>query len=194
MELKKISILLILFTVSILLLSNNFLVANEYTVGVGDILEVRILKPDPATTDRVTVSPSGDISVAYLGSVKVKDKTITQIQQNIQWRLANGYLKYPVVTVSLVESRSRNFTITGEVKNVGTYSLSDNTTVLKAISIAGGFTKYGSKSKVRVLRNRKDRPGYTKIEINVQKVMDGDANEDILVEPGDIIVISESFF
>ncbi len=191
MKLKIISTLLV---ISLFLLFNNHLTADEYTVGIGDLLEIRILKPDPATTDRVTVSPSGDISVAYLGSVKVKDKTITQIQQNIQWRLANGYLKYPVVTVSLVESRSRTFTITGEVKNVGTYSLTDNTTVLKAISIAGGFTKFGLKSKVRVLRNRKDRPGYTRIEINVQKVLDGDANEDLLIEPGDIIVVSESFW
>lgn len=167
--------------------------AEEYKVGIGDILEVRILKPDQST-DRVTVSPSGDISVAYLGSVKVKNKTISQIQRNIQIRLANGYLKYPVVTVSLIESRSRNFTITGEVNEPGTYPLSDNTTVLKAISVAGGFTRFGSKSKVRILRPRGDRPGYTKIEVDVEKVMDGDARADIIIEPGDIIVISESFF
>ncbi|MBN2040399.1 MAG: polysaccharide export protein [Spirochaetes bacterium] len=167
--------------------------AEEYKVGIGDILEVRILKPDPSN-DRVTVSPSGDISVAYLGSVKVKNKTITEIQRIVQTRLANGYLKYPVVTVSLVESRSRNFTITGEINNPGSYSLTENTTVLKAISVAGGFTRFGSKSKVRILRPRGDRPGYTKIEVDVSKVMDGDARADIVIEPGDIIVISESFF
>lgn len=167
--------------------------AEEYKVGVGDILEMRIIKPDPST-DRIVVSPSGDISVAYLGSVKAKGKTITEIQQNIQWRLANGYLKYPVVTISLIESRSRNFTISGEVTTPGTYPLGDNTTVLKAISVAGGFTRFGSKSKVRVLRQRPDRPGYTKIEVDVGKVMEGDARADIVLEPGDIIVVSESFF
>jgi protein involved in polysaccharide export with SLBB domain len=167
--------------------------AEEYKVGIGDILDIRILSPDPSQY-QATVSPSGDISVPYLGSVRIKDKTITEIQQNIQYRLANGYLKYCVVTVSLIESRSRNFTISGEIVRPGTYPLGENTTVLKAISIAGGFTRFGSKSKVRVLRQRPDRPGYTKIEIDVGKVMDGDARADIVLEPGDIIVVSESFF
>jgi len=182
--------------ISIILVLSFFelsLKAEEYKVGIGDILEIRILRPEPSL-DRVTVSPSGDISVAYLGSVKVKGKTITEIQQNIQYRLSHGYLKYAVVTVSLVESRSRNFTISGEIVRPGTYPLVDNTTVLKAISVAGGFTRFGSKSKVRVLRQRPDRPGYSKIDVDVGKVMDGDARADIVLEPGDIIVVSESFF
>ncbi|MFH0974681.1 MAG: polysaccharide biosynthesis/export family protein [Spirochaetota bacterium] len=193
MKLYTISIKHLLFLIAFLILPINILLAEEYKVGVGDIIEIRILKPDPSV-DRVTVSPSGDISVAYLGSVRVKDKTITEIQQNIQWRLATGYLKYPVVTVSLIESRSRNFTISGEIVRPGTYPLGDNTTVLKAISVAGGFTRFGSKSKVRVLRQRNDRPGYTKIEIDVGKVIEGDARADLVLEPGDIVVVSESFF
>jgi polysaccharide biosynthesis/export protein len=189
MKTKIIMICIILFSLVLELL----LKAEEYRVGVGDILEIRILKPDPSM-DRVSVTPSGDISVAYLGSVKIKGKTITEVQQTIQYRLANGYLKYPVVTVSLIESKSRNFSISGEINKPGTYPIEDNMTVLKAVSVAGGFTKFGSKSKVRVLRQRPDRPGYTKIEIDVGKVMEGDARADIVLEPGDIIVVSESFF
>lgn len=166
---------------------------TAYTVGVGDILEVRIIKPD-ASTERVTVSPDGDISMAYIGSLKVKGLTISRIQQLIQTRLANGFLKYPVVAVSLIESRSRNFTISGEVNRPGTYPLGDNTTVLKAISIGGGFTRFGSSSRVKVLRPRKDRPGYMRIDVDLNKVMDGHAEADIVLEPGDIVVVSEGFF
>jgi polysaccharide export outer membrane protein len=173
--------------------SNEFIHAKIYTVGVGDILEIAILQPDQSTS-KVTVSPGGEISVPYLGSIRVKGKTISQIQKNIQWRLAHGYLKYPVVTVSLIESRSRNFTISGEVVNPGTYPIRANTTVLKAISIAGGFTKFGSSSRVKILRPRKDKPGYIKIKVNLKAVMDGDAEADIEIQPGDIIVVSEGFF
>ena len=56
--------------------------AQDYTVGPGDILEISILQPD-RTVNQVTVSPDGNISVAYLGSVNVKGKTITQIQKNL---------------------------------------------------------------------------------------------------------------
>lgn len=165
----------------------------KYKVGIGDILEISILQPDK-TSSRTTVSPSGEISVPYLGSITVKDKTISEIQRTIQWRLAHGYLKYPVVVVTLIESRSRNFTISGEVINPGTYPLRANTTVLKAISIAGGFTRFGSSSRVKILRPRKDKPGYIIIKVNLKAIMDGDAEADVEIQPGDIIVISESFF
>lgn len=166
---------------------------NIYRVGIGDILEVRILKPDEIT-DRSTVSPSGEISVAYIGSVHAKGKTISEIQKHIQWSLSNGYLKYPVVVVSLIESNSRNFTVSGEVVRPGTYQLQENTTVLKAISISGGFTRFGSKSRVRLLRPNLDKPGYQNIKINLKKAIDGDAKEDIMLQPGDILIVSEGFF
>lgn len=132
-----------LFTILIPFLFISPLSADleSYRVGIGDIIEVRILKPD-VIADRSTVTPGGEISVAYIGSVLVRGKTLTEIQKNIQNRLASGYLKYPVVVVSLIESHSQNFTVSGEVIRPGTYQLQENTTVLKAISIAGGFTRF----------------------------------------------------
>jgi len=184
--LKKTALLLFL-------LSSVLGFAQVYTVGVGDILEVNIIQPEKMNT-RVTVSPGGDISVPYIGSVYVKGRTISSAQNLIQQKLASGYLKYPVVTVSLVESRSRSFTISGEVIKPGNYPILENTTVLKAISIAGGFTKFGSSSRVKILRPRKDRPGYMSIKVDLEAVMDGDAKADIVIESGDIIVVSEGVF
>lgn len=167
--------------------------SQVYTIGIGDILEVAIIQPDPMTT-RVTVTPGGDIAVPYIGSVYVKGRTVSGAQKLIQDRLAKGYLKYPVVTVSLVESRSMSFTISGEVIRPGNYPLLNNTTVLRAISMAGGFTRFGSKSRVKILRPRKDRPGYMSINVDLKAVLDGDAKADIVIESGDIIVLSEGLF
>ena len=167
--------------------------SQVYTIGVGDILEVAIIQPDKMIS-RVTVSPGGDISVPYVGSVYVKGRTVSSAQNIIQQKLAAGYLKYPVVTVSLVESRSRTFTISGEIIKPGNYPILENTTVLKAISMAGGFTKFGSSSRVKILRPRKDRPGYMSIKVDLNAVLDGDAKADIVIESGDIIVISEGVF
>jgi polysaccharide biosynthesis/export protein len=185
--------LLFFVTFSLLSFAQIFAQSDDYKVGIGDILEVRILKPEPST-DRTTVTPSGQISVAYIGSLHVKDKTITEVQKEIQWRLASGYLKYPVVVVSLIESRSMNFTVSGEVIHPGSFQLQEKTTVLKAISMAGGFTRFGSKSRVKLLRPFPDKPGYDSIKINLQKAMNGDAREDIMLKPGDIVIVSEGFF
>ena len=189
---KNISVIFIIL-IFILIVSSLSAENEEYKIGIGDKLEVKIIKPD-VLTDMSTVSPSGEISVSYLGSVLAKGKTIGQVQREIQWRLANGYLRYPVVVVNLVESNSRNFTVSGEVIKPGSYPLQENTTVLKAISIAGGFTKFGSKSRVKLLRPNTDKPGYQSIKINLKKAIDGDAKEDITLQPGDIVIVSEGFF
>lgn len=190
---KKIFCLILYIFISFVLYSPTTSSAEEYRVGVGDILSINILQPDKISTN-VTVSPSGQISVPYIGTVQAKGKTINQLMKQIQFKLANGYLKYPVVTVSLLESKSRYFTISGEVSKPGKYPLGDNTTVLKAISIAGGFTKFGSKSKVKILRQQKNKAGYKSIEVDIKAIIDGKTQSDILIKPGDIIVVSESFF
>jgi len=166
---------------------------NEYTVGIGDMLNISVLQPEELMLN-VTVAPDGSVSFPYIGTVHVKDKGLSEVQNEIQTRLANGYMKYPVVSVSLIESRSRKFFVYGEVIKPGTYYLDENMTVLKAISMAGGFTKFGSSSKVKVLRTRKGQPGYEPITVNIKKVMDGDSGEDIVIEPGDIVVVSEGMF
>jgi polysaccharide biosynthesis/export protein len=182
---KKIIIYIIL-----VLLIPIFTFAQDYTVGVGDRLRINIIKPENSTSEN-TVSPDGSISISYIGSINVKGMTITQIQKKIEYELARGYLNFPVVSVSLVESRSRTFTITGGVNKPGNYFLNENTTVLKAITEAGWFTKFASQSKIVVLRSREDRPGYIKINVNIKEILDGESKADVILKSGDIIVVPE---
>jgi len=165
----------------------------EYTVGIDDILDINVLQPDKLLAD-VTVAPDGTISFPYIGSVTVKGLTLTEIQTEIQNRLADGYMKYPVVTVSLKESRSRKFFVYGEVMHPGPYPIDENVTVLRAISMAGGFTKFGSSSRVKLLRVDKDKKGYKPVKINIKAIMNGDSAKDFLVKSGDIITVSEGVF
>ena len=166
---------------------------KAYTVGVDDILEISVLQPDELLRV-VNVAPDGTITFPYIGTVKVKDLAVPQIQEKVRSALADGYMKYPVVVVSLQESRSRKFFVYGEVIKPGTYAIAENTTVLRAISMAGGFSKFGSSSRVKVLRPKQDEAGYETIKIDINKVMNGDSENDILLKPGDMVVVSEGVF
>ncbi len=165
---------------------------KEYKVGVNDILDISVLQPEQIALT-VTVSPDGSITFPYIGKVDVKDKTPAQVQDEIQMRLADGYLKYPVVSVAVKLSQSKKFYVYGEVLKPGTYLLEDNMTVLKAISSAGGFTKYGSSSRVKVLRPKVKGAGYDMIKVNMKLIMNGLAN-DVVLEPGDIVQVEEGVF
>lgn len=166
--------------------------AGDYKVGVDDILDIAVLQPEQMALT-VTVSPDGSITFPYIGKVNVKGKTPAEIQDEIQKRLADGYLKYPLASVSLKQSQSKKFYVYGEVLRPGTYFLEDNMTALKAISTAGGFTKYGSLSRVKILRPKKEGAGYDLIKINMKHIMNG-SETDVIIEPGDIVQIEEGVF
>ncbi len=165
----------------------------EYTIGTEDILIIKVIQPE-AVVQTVTVSPDGTISFPYVGTVMAKGKSLDAVRGEIEGRLADGYMKYPVVAVSLQESRSRKFFVYGEVNKPGPYPIEDNTTILRGISMAGGFTKFGSSSRVKLLRPKKNQLGYDSIKVNVNGVMNGDPEADLQLNPGDIIVVSEGVF
>ena len=167
--------------------------SGEYKVGIDDILTINVLQPDQIQTE-VTVSPDGSISFPYIGNILIKGLTLNEIRQQIQDQLSDGYLKYPLVVVSLKESRSRKFFVYGEVVKPGSYPLEANTTVLRAISVAGGFPRFGSASHVKVLRPKELKTGYDTIQVNIKSVMEGDSDEDLVLKAGDIVVVSEGIF
>ena len=166
---------------------------GDYEIGIDDILTINVMQPEKIESD-VTVSPDGNISFPYVGTIPAKGRSLSQVEQDIELRLANGYLKYPSVVVYLKESRSRRFFVYGEVNHPGPYPLEDNTTVLRAISMAEGFTRFGSASHVKVLRPKKSGTGYDMIPINIKAVMGGNSNADLVLQAGDMVVISEGVF
>ncbi len=167
--------------------------ASEYLIGVSDILEITVLQPQQLR-NIVTVAPDGRVTFPYIGSVPAKDRTLTEVQEDIQKRLADGYMKYPVVAVSLKESRSQKFFVYGEVMEPGAFPLEEDMTVLGAISMAGGLSEFGSSSRVKILRPKKNAPGYEVIKVNIKALMNGHPKADITVDPGDIIIVSEGIF
>ncbi|MCK5714120.1 MAG: polysaccharide export protein, partial [Hyphomicrobiaceae bacterium] len=194
---KKILSLIIILTVGAYcnapLYAQEAVVDTPYTVGIDDILEISVLQPDQLLRV-VNVAPDGNITFPYIGTVKVKGLTVAEIKTKVQDALADGYMKYPVVVVSLQESRSRRFFVYGEVMKPGTYAIAENTSVLRAISMAGGFSKFGSSSRVKVLRAKEEGAGYETMKIDIKKVMNGSSDDDILLKAGDMVVVSEGVF
>lgn len=80
-------------------------------------------------------------------------------------------------------SKSGTFFVTGEVGKPDVYNFEAGTTVIKAITMAGGFTAIASKSKVRLIRVTDGE------EVLLERVA-----MHTLILPDDVIVVPESFF
>jgi len=77
---------------------------------------------------------------------------------------------------------SLNFYITGEVKKPGRYPYEDRMTVLMAVTTAEGFTDKASARSTHIMRDKAGKK--EKIPVKMQDP----------IQPGDTIVVPESFF
>ncbi|PLX84641.1 MAG: periplasmic polysaccharide biosynthesis/export protein [Desulfuromonas sp.] len=75
------------------------------------------------------------------------------------------------------------FYVTGEVKKPDAYKLEEGTTVIKAISMAGGFTQIASKGRIKVIR----------VIDGQERIMERTPMDEQIL-PDDVIVVPESFF
>ena len=83
--------------------------------------------------------------------------------------------------------------VMGEVTKPGVYSQPEALSLLKLVSLAGGFTKYAAPNRATLLRRNGDQ--RTLIKVDLRNVMnDPQANEDVSLRPGDVLIVPERLF
>ena len=172
-------------------------------LGPGDVLSVSIYEAGNglfstrrATTDtdatptgssaetlpRVQVDRNGMIMVPYAGEIRVAGLTPTEVQRQIESRLAQKASQAQVL-VSLVTNGSNIVYISGDVRNPGRYPLSlAHENLLDIVALAGGPTHSPQDTLVKV--NRRGQEATTSLT-RVQTI----PAENIPVEPRDRIQV-----
>jgi polysaccharide export outer membrane protein len=105
-------------------------------------------------------------------NVSIRDLEAGSVKQNIE--LHDGDTIYV--------PRAESAYVFGQVKSPGAYAIQKDTTVLQALSLAGGLTENGARNRIKIVR----LVNGEKKEI---KVKDTD-----LVKPGDTIIVPEKYF
>jgi polysaccharide export outer membrane protein len=150
-----------------------------YRLGANDVIKVQVFGEEALSTE-TKVSGDGKIALPLLGVLEIQGLTVKQTEELITNRLADGYLKHPRVSVYI--TRYRNFFVSGEVKSPGGYAYEEGLTVLKAVTLAGGFTDKAATGRIKIKR-LKDNDEVT-ISASLKDI----------VLPDDVIVVPESFF
>jgi polysaccharide export outer membrane protein len=118
-----------------------------------------------------------------LGDIQAGGKTPVQIQEDLSKALTK-FVVHPLVTVTVADVGSKRYYMDGMIARPGEYPLAVPTTILQAISRAGGVQEFANKKRIYVLR------GDKRIYFNLSDVFKGKHMEqNILLEPDDHIVI-----
>lgn len=151
--------------------------------GVQPALYMSSIQPYGASLMSYTIDKEGYLHLPIIGSILVRDKTLTQVSNLLKESLTN-ILSQPIVTVKLV---NRYVSVLGEVRNPGHFAYAqDKLTVYDAIGLAGDITDYGNRDNVILIRS--ENGNNIRININLAK-SDILASNYYYLRPNDILYV-----
>lgn len=177
-------------------LNRQFGVRTDNTpavIGSGDVLEVTIFEAGPdglfstpekkATPLTIVVQADGTASVPYVGSLKLKGKTVEEARQAIIAALHEKAIE-PDVLINVAQNVSRTVSVSGAVGAPSIVPLNaSGTRLMDVIARSGGATYPPYDSYVTVTRGNKTAM------VLLQSVLDY-PSENIPLRPGDQVYVT----
>lgn len=167
---------------------SSLIVTSDYTIGPEDILEISVWR-NADLSKIVEVRPDGRISLPLIGDVTAVGRTASQLADTISAKLKD-YKENPQVSIVVKEVHSYVIYVLGEVAHPGKFPLKSKTTLLQAVTIAGGFTPVAARNKIVVFRFAESGEKDLKIKASYDDIVLRDAGgQNVLLKPGDTIVV-----
>lgn len=135
-------------------------------------------------------SASGEVAIVRAtpggksGPVTGLDQAADLVRANIR-DLESGAMKQNIELHdgdTIFVPRAESAYVFGQVKAPGAYAIQKDTTVLQALSLAGGVTENGAMNRIRIVRIVNGEKKEVKVKLTD------------LVKPGDTIIVPERYF
>lgn len=164
---------------------------TEFLLGPEDVLIVTVWKNQDLSRE-VAIRPDGMISMPLVGDISAANLTANALAKKIAERLTE-YMSSPIVSVQMKEVNSYFIYVLGEVTRPGKYPLKSYANVMQGVSLAGGFTPFAKKNKIKVLRtttNGSSEKHQIEIPVHYDEILKGNAvTGNFVLRSGDVIVV-----
>jgi polysaccharide export outer membrane protein len=171
--------------------------SEEYTIGPLDEITIHVWRNPELSADKVRVRPDGRLTIPLVQDIPAVGKTATQLQDYIAGELSK-YIEQPIVSV-IVNTPEGNFTqqvrIIGATEKPASLPFRANMTALDAMIAVGGLNEFAAGNRAKLIRL--DRARGTQVEYRLRLsdlVRKGDSTANVMLKPGDTIIIPESRF
>ena len=170
-------------------IQSTFMPLNEpnfddaYILDYGDVLEIQISE-QRLNSDKYEIERDGSIQLKEIGKISIAGLSLEQAVKLIQSRVKEVFIGTEAF-ISLVKVRDIQVVVTGNAFNPGIYSLSGNSNVFYALSMAGGINEDGSYRQIDHIRKNKVIESIDLYSIFIR----GYANFTNRLQSGDIILV-----
>jgi len=170
---------------------SSVLHASDAAFRPGDTIELRIggvpAEETQLVTGAYTVDGEGFINLPHVGKVRAAGLSQAALQRAVEAAYRGGQIySNPSITITVAPT-ARFVNVTGDVRQPRRVEYTSDLTVLGAISAAGGFTDYANQRQVRLMRGGQ-------VQIVDIKAVRANPALDIILQPGDQIEVSQSFW
>jgi polysaccharide export outer membrane protein len=168
-------------------------VPADYLIGPGDTLKVYVFQNEELSVT-VPVRPDGKISTPLVEDMVAVGKTPSQLARDIEKSLA-VYVKSPKVNVVVMIAMSvySQVKVIGQVKTPQALPYRDGMTVLDAVLAVGGLGQFAAGNRAHIVRSENGK--QTEIKVKLESLVNsGDMKQNVLLKPGDVLVVPESRF
>src|ERR1700681_4875208 len=168
-------------------------VSPDYLIGPGDSLHIFVFQNDELSAT-VPVRPDGKISTPLVEDMVAVGKTPSQLARDIEKSLAE-YVKSPKVNVVVMGAMSvfSQVRVIGQVAHPQALPYRDGMTVLDAVLAVGGLSQFAAGNRAHLVRSDHGRSTELKVKLDAL-TNKGDMRQNLLLRPGDVLVVPESRF
>lgn len=158
-------------------------VGPDYVIGPGDRIILNLWGSVEGTHE-LEVNRSGEIFLPRVGAVKVWGITYGRLPDLLKSGLSKVFRDFDL-NVTMGKLRVIKVFVVGEVKAPGDYNLSSLSTLINALTAAGGPVKTGTLRNIQVKREGKVVETVDLYDFFLK----GDKSRDIRLQPGDTVFV-----
>lgn len=156
--------------------------SSSYKIGAADVLNIHVWN-EGEFSGPAMVHEDGMFTLPLVGDLKAGGMTPVEVEQEVTKALGK-YVRQPLVTITVQQVGSKQYYMDGMVNKPGEYPLVVPTTILEAVSKAGGIQAFANGKKIYVLR------GSQRIPFNYKDVLRGKhMDQNIQLKTGDHVVV-----
>jgi len=167
---------------------------SEYRIGPGDSLQIFVWN-HPELSVTVPVRPDGMISTPLVENMVADGKTPSQLARDMEKALAE-YVRTPTVNVivtTFVGTYGDSIRVVGQAQTPQSLPYRANMTVLDVMIAVGGLAEFAAGNRAYIVRREGDKEVKVPVRLN-SLLNSGDTSANVLMRPGDVLIIPESRF
>ncbi|MCB2077801.1 MAG: polysaccharide export protein [Novosphingobium sp.] len=169
---------------------------EEYVIGPLDELTIFVWR-NPELGAKVQVRPDGRITTPLITDMPAVGKTPSMLAEDLRLQLSQ-YIEEPLVSVivnSFAGTFSQQVRVVGATEKPASIPYRANMTLLDAMIAVGGLSEFAAGNRARLIRFDKESGKQREYALRLGDLLKkGDSKANVMLTPGDVIIIPESMF